>query len=124
MKVIIAGSRTIKSIAKLCETMDRIDYINPQFLDNWCNEIVSGTAIGVDKLGEQWANAKNIPITRMPADWSKGKAAGHIRNAEMAKYADFAIILWDGVSPGTKGMIKEMKRAKKPYFLDLHEADI
>jgi hypothetical protein len=87
------------------------------------SEVISGTATGVDKLGEQWANAKNIPIKRMPADWSIGKHAGHVRNREMAEYADFAIILWDGQSPGTKGMIKEMKRINKPYFLDLHEAD-
>lgn len=42
----------------------------------------------------------------MPADWDgKGKAAGYIRNAEMADYADALIAFWDDESRGTGNMI-------------------
>ncbi len=56
----------------------------------------------------------------MPAEWGKhGNSAGPIRNREMAKYADMAIVLWDGYSPGAKNMVEEMRRLNKPYFLEL-----
>lgn len=77
------------------------------------SEVVSGTARGADRRGEAWANMNNISIKRFPADWDKyGKAAGHIRNAEMAKYADAAIIFWNGVSPGTRSMIDLAKKTQ------------
>ena len=110
MKTIIAGSREI---------------LDPLFVDLAVKisgynitEVVSGTARGPDKSGEWWAQNHNIPITRMPADWdNKGRAAGHIRNADMGNYADQAIILWDGKSRGTKGMIDIMKKLNKPHFV-------
>lgn len=119
MKLVIAGSRTIKDYTCLTETIDRILKVDPKFVGK-IDEVVSGTAIGPDQLGERWAMQNDIPIKRMPADWSKGRGAGHIRNAEMAKYADIGIILWDGVSPGTRGMLKQMQLYKKPYFLDVY----
>jgi hypothetical protein len=120
LKLVIAGSRTIKNYACLTETVDRVLKVDPDFIAK-IEEVVSGTAIGPDQLGERWAQQNDIPIKRMPADWSKGRGAGHIRNAEMAKYADIGIILWDGVSPGTRGMINQMQLCKKPYFLDVYK---
>ena len=41
-----------------------------------------------------------------PADWERhGKAAGYIRNREMAQNADALVAFWDGESRGTKSMI-------------------
>ena len=46
-----------------------------------------------------------------PADWERhGKAAGPIRNAEMADVSDALIAFWDGQSCGTKSMIELAKR--------------
>ncbi len=57
-------------------------------------QVVSGGCRGIDKLGETWAKTKNIPIERFDADWENlGNVAGPIRNVEMAKYADAAIII-------------------------------
>jgi YspA, cpYpsA-related SLOG family len=70
--------------------------------------IVSGTARGADKLGELYAINYALPIKEFPADWDKhGKAAGHIRNKEMAEYAGHLIAFWDGKSRGTANMIKQ-----------------
>ena len=81
-------------------------------------EIVSGCAPGVDRLGEELAKKLYLPIERFPADWdNNGKAAGHIRNGQMAKYADAGLLVWDGVSPGTQNMIKQLEMLNKPYFL-------
>lgn len=73
--------------------------------------VVSGTCDGADKLGERWAAECNYTVTRMPADWTKhGKAAGPIRNREMAKVATHALVFWDGKSRGTKNMIDELHK--------------
>ena len=68
--------------------------------------IVSGHASGADSLGEKFAADHNLQCELYPADWDKqGKAAGPIRNAEMAEVADALIAFWDGQSRETKSMI-------------------
>ena len=74
-------------------------------------EIVSGTARGADRLGEQYANANSLPLKKMPAEWDKyGKSAGYKRNEQMAEYSDCLIAFWDGQSRGTKHMIDIARR--------------
>lgn len=108
MKIIIAGSR---------------HFNNYELLKKYCNrvlsnvkeeiEIVSGTAIGADKLGEQYALEMGYKLSRFPADWGTfGKAAGAIRNQEMAEYSDALIAFWDGRSRGTLDMINKAKKFK------------
>ena len=64
MKVIVAGGRDFNDYKLLKETLDNFqqEYGN-------ITEVVSGTAKGVDKLGEQYANENNIPIKRFVPDW-------------------------------------------------------
>lgn len=72
--------------------------------------IVSGTARGVDRLGEQIAADHNLPVARYPAKWDKyGPTAGFIRNGVMAANADALVAVWDGRSPGTKNMIAQAR---------------
>lgn len=69
-------------------------------------EVVSGHALGTDRLGEIWAEHHNIKVTTFPANWQlHGKRAGYLRNIEMAEYADALVAFWDGMSKGTKHMI-------------------
>lgn len=117
MKVIIAGSRILSDYSLVTQAMKRCGF--------HVTEVVCGCATGIDRLGEQWARANNISVKEMPANWDRdGKAAGPIRNREMAKYADAAVIIWDGKSAGTRNMVDEMIRAKKPYFLQLTESTL
>ena len=113
MKVIIAGSRKGFQPIDITLAVTRSAF--------YIKEVVSGTARGVDRLGENWANTMHIPIKRFPADWNKhGKSAGHIRNRQMGDYADALIALWDGESKGTKGMIEYMKSLNKPIYIYRH----
>lgn len=110
MKVIIAGSRNITDYNMIEQVISKSKFN--------ITEVVCGCAIGVDRVGQQWAKNNSIKIEEMPANWNKhGRAAGPIRNSEMAKYADAAIIIWDGKSPGSKNMIDQMRRLNKPYEL-------
>lgn len=83
-------------------------------------ELVSGdcSSISPDQFGESWAEKRGIAVKRFPADWNKhGKAAGPIRNAQMADYADTCVAFWDGESRGTKDMFDQMTRRAKPSFV-------
>lgn len=119
MKVIIAGSRDINDYLLVAKTIESSGW------KDQITEVVSGCATGVDTLGEQWARANNIPIKEMPANWSlHGNSAGPRRNRSMAEYADAAIVIWDGKSRGTRNMIENMIRRKKPYRIGMTSATL
>jgi hypothetical protein len=100
MKVIVAGSRTFRDYELLRNVCDKALSLQTEV------EVVSGTADGADKLGEKYAWERCYSVKKFPADWVKfGRGAGHIRNAEMANYADALIAFWDNKSRGTKHMI-------------------
>lgn len=84
-------------------------------------EIVSGHAPGGDRLGEEWADSRLIPVKRFPieqSDWdTKGKSAGPIRNREMGEYSDELVAFWDGRSLGTSNMIRTMMMLRKPLHV-------
>jgi len=121
MKVIVAGSREFQDYLFLKEQLDQYRK------DNEITEIVSGMAKGPDKMALLYALDNKIPTAKFPADWDTyGKRAGPIRNEQMAKYADALVAFWDGVSKGTKNMIDNMTKLKKPvrivWLLDAQRA--
>ena len=119
MKTIIAGSRTITNPITV-EDAIRLSKID-------ITEVVSGGCYGVDAIGEDWARYNNIPIKLFRADWNThGKAAGPIRNLAMAEYAEALIAVWDGVSRGTKNMIREArKQGLKVYIHNIrHDPEL
>lgn len=120
MKVIIAGSRDIKDYQLLKMAIQKSE------LD--ITEVVSGGAAGVDFLGERWAREHGVLLTRFPADWSAyGKAAGPIRNGEMAAYVGkegALLALWDGKSKGTKNMIDQAEKHGLKFYVVISEGKV
>lgn len=124
LRVIIAGSREFNDFPKLMNSsMEILTEISKKRDDLDRIRIISGTARGADKLGEQYAKIAHYELSKFPADWDKlGKRAGYVRNAEMAKFAveddsyGVLIAFWDGQSRGTKHMIDLAKR----YGLEIH----
>jgi predicted Rossmann fold nucleotide-binding protein DprA/Smf involved in DNA uptake len=117
MKLIIAGGRDL--------------YIDGKFLDALLDqfncfpgEIVSGGATGIDACAKAFCRYEfefhkhyKIPYKEFSADWDKfGRAAGPIRNKLMAEYADALLIIWNNESKGSKSMINEMLKLKKPVY--------
>lgn len=101
-RVIIAGGRLFNDYTYLKESMDYLlQNINDEII------VVCGKARGADALGERYAKERGYTVHYFPADWNRyGKAAGYIRNEEMAKSADALVAFWDGKSRGTKNMIE------------------
>lgn len=108
MKTIIAGSRTIHDYNIVDQAVFESGFE--------ITEVVSGYARGVDTVGEAWSLVNGLGYAKsFKADWDRfGNSAGHYRNIEMGNYAEALIAVWDGVSRGTKDMIKfaEKKRLK------------
>ena len=118
IKVVIAGSR-------LFNNQDLFDNSLHDILlkyDTEELEIISGGCTGADNLAEEYAESWGIKFREFPAYWNVyGKAAGPMRNEEMAKYASqsekgILIAFPIGESKGTRNMI----RAAKRYGLEIH----
>jgi hypothetical protein len=109
MKLIIAGSRS----ASLSDAdRVRLDAIHAE---HHVAEVVSGGAKGVDEAGEAWAQSRGIEVRVFRADWRRyRRAAGPVRNREMAAYAD-AVAVFPGGS-GTRNMLAEARRAGLVVF--------
>jgi hypothetical protein len=104
MKIVIFGSRGIEDIGMVEGAMEACGMAAN------VTEIVSGWARGADRLGERYARQRGLSCKVFPAQWAKyGKSAGLLRNVEMARYADYGVAVWDGVSRGTAHMIGLMK---------------
>lgn len=104
LRTIVAGSRGVTDYAVVCEAISSCGWE--------IKTVLSGTAKGVDRLGERWALDNGVPIEKYPADWDRyGKSAGYRRNVMMSQFADALVAVWDGDSRGTKHMIDTAKKA-------------
>jgi hypothetical protein len=104
MRLIIAGGRDYQ--------LTEADYLRLDAIhERYCVvEVFSGGATGADECGKQWAAKNDIVFTCYPADWKNhGKAAGPIRNRQMANEAQ-AVALFPG-GRGTESMWKEADAA-------------
>lgn len=83
-------------------------------------EVISGGAEGVDSEAQHFASHMGhdgTPFKLFSADWKKhGRAAGPIRNKQMAEYGHALLLIWDGESRGSFNMKQEMLKLKKPVF--------
>ena len=103
MKLLIAGSRSIKDL-------DISSYIPTD-----TELIISGGANGVDTLAEEYADKNRISklILRPRYDLYR-RAAARKRNDEMVQRCDKVLIFWDGISKGTRHTIDYANKIGKP----------
>lgn len=113
-KLIIAGSRTLNNYALFKREVNI--FMFEHNLNRGNCTIVSGHAKGADIYGEYFARQGYFSLLTFPANWSLyGKAAGMIRNNQMADIATHCLLFWDGKSHGTKNMIEIAKRHNLIY---------
>lgn len=110
MKLVITGGRNQHLTAENLAQLDTIENVT---------ELVSGHASGVDQDAEKWAKNNNIPVKIFLPNWQRyGRAAGPIRNREMAAYADVLVAFSGGA--GTQNMLSEAKKVG----IIIHQFDI
>jgi hypothetical protein len=135
MKLIIAGSRDIDNYELVKQLVE--DTLHQWFHSHETGnyyypvEVVSGRCpvgkltymtkdgikvYGIDGIGERLAEEWGKRVVPFTAQFTTlGKSAGPIRNEQMAKYADRAIIIRLTESKGSKDMVAKMNFFKKPF---------
>lgn len=74
--------------------------------------LIHGAARGADSLADDWAKGKGVRVERYPADWdSHGRAAGHIRNAQMLTMGQPDLVIAFPGGKGTANMVAQAKAA-------------
>jgi len=120
MKLLIAGSRDFNDYDLLKEKLDK--FFSIYLEDGEEVTIISGTARGADKLGENYARENSLKLECFPADWNThGKKAGILRNIEMGKICTHGLLFWDGKSRGTAHMKDELYGQGKPFEVVYYE---
>lgn len=106
MKLLIVGSRSIKKV-------DLSAYVPVE-----TEMIISGGACGVDTAAERFADERRISkLILRPRYDLFGKGAPLKRNETMVDVADSVLVIWDGVSRGTKYTADYAKKKNKPVTI-------
>lgn len=80
--------------------------------------VVSGGALGVDRLAESMALAAGKNVVTVRPDWKRfGKSAGFRRNVQIVEQADEVYAFWNGTSKGTKHTIDIATKMRKPVHV-------
>lgn len=110
-KIVIAGCRDYENYE---EAKQYIEFCIKNIREKYELVFISGGCRGADNLGEKFARENGFEVKKYSANWEKyGRAAGPIRNEEMANDCDYVICFWDGKSKGTKSMIELAKEKGK-----------
>lgn len=101
--------------------------IKGRLMASGCDDacVIEGTARGVDRIAGRVARNSDYGLKEMPADWSKGKAAGYIRNSQMHEFLSRhehreVLLIWDGVSKGTAHNFKLARQNNTPLVCYLY----
>lgn len=112
MKVAIVGSRSFKDYKRLKQEIDNFEWWN-----NDVTEIVSGGAIGADRLAEKYAKDNDLTLTIFYPDHKQYRHPYHHRNRLIAEYCDVLVAFWDGHSTGTKYTIGYARKIGKQIWV-------
>ncbi len=106
MKLLIAGSRSIK------------DFDLSKHIPTETEFIISGGASGIDSLAEAYADKHRLSkLILRPRYDLYGRSAPLYRNKAMVDLADIVLIIWDGVSSGTKYTVEYAKKKNKTIII-------
>ena len=107
VKIGIVGSRSITSSEYVFSVLD---FYLSRLLEENEVVIVSGSAIGIDSLGAQWAELRKLKTEIYLPDYKQyGKSATFIRNQQIIDNSDYLI----AITTGSNGTADSIKRAVK-----------
>ena len=106
MKVAITGSSSL------------VEYSLDKYLSTDVDEIISFGGEGIDECAKKYAMAYKVKYTELiPRYDIYGDEAVIVRNKQVADYADYSLVFWDGKSAGTKLFVDMFKKSGKPIFI-------
>jgi len=117
MKVAIVGSRSMGTDQ---ESIDAIKYQLDMLKEDDWNVIISGGAKGVDSIAKEWAVGEGIdfilykPYHLIDTKMTYTPRFFFTRNKQIVDNADKLIIFWDGISNGTRDVIRYAQKRGKP----------
>ena len=107
VKVGIVGSRSITFSEYVFSVLD---FYLSRLLEENEVVIVSGGAIGIDRLGAQWAELRKLKTEIYLPDYKQyGKSATFLRNQQIIDNSDYLI----AITTGSNGTADSIKRAVK-----------
>lgn len=120
MKVAIIGSRNLYNVD--IEFIE--EYIEQHVGVRNITLIISGGAVGIDMLAEEYAESYGIPTKIFYPDYEEhGGSAPIRRNIEIVDMADTVVAFWDKKSKGTKFVIDYAKKRGKK-LVEIRVSDI
>ena len=108
MRVLVCGGRDYDNTERVCDVLAGL---RPSL-------VIHGAARGADSLAGLWARMSGVDVAEFPANWDKhGKAAGHIRNAQMLTEGKPDVVV---AFPGGRGT-EDMKRRARAAGVEVRE---
>ena len=114
MRVLVCGGRDFKDVAKLWRVLDELDQTEGPIrcVMDGASDDVTGSYIGADYWGNQWALARDKPTLRFHAEWKcLGRAAGPTRNKRMLVEGKPDVVVAAPGGRGTADMIRQTRAA-------------
>lgn len=111
MKLAIIGSRDFTDY-------DKARRVYKNFFEKFTTRIISGGAVGADRIGKKLAEEFKVEYIEFLPDWNGlGKLAGMCRNTKIINSCEMALVFWNGYSKGTKDSLDKLASQKKPVFI-------
>jgi hypothetical protein len=91
LRLVVCGGRYYDDRATVWAVLDRIHRLRG------ISEVIEGGAHGVDTFAGEWADARRVRRTTVPADWkTHGRAAGPLRNMKMLAKRPHGVLAFPG----------------------------
>ena len=114
-RVLVCGGRDFNDAEKLVEKLDLLREEHEAKGNRVV--VIHGDAKGADYLANSWAEFHKLKIKKFPANWKKfGKAAGHIRNAQMLEESSPDVVVAFPGGRGTQNMIQQAEKYGVPVI--------
>lgn len=110
--VIVTGGRDYDDRDRVFAALDHAHSRQPITLlvHGACVDRTTGELAGADRWADEWAHERGVPVEPHPADWlTWGKAAGPMRNKQMAEAGAHGCIAFPG-GRGTANMVRNAER--------------
>jgi predicted Rossmann-fold nucleotide-binding protein len=105
MRVLVTGGRDYNDPGNVAQVLGNLQETSG------ITCLIEGGAKGADALAREWATEQGIPCVTCPADWSRGRAAGPMRNTSMLRdHRPDVVVAFPG-GRGTADMVGKAEKA-------------